>query len=202
MKDNLIIYFALLISISGCSSSKITSSWKQKGAIIQKPMKIMVIGLINESDRSIQENMENHLVADLKKLGYNAVSSFKEYGPNSFKKGDTAAAILKLKNSGAYAVLTIVLLDKEKEQQYVAKNYKNQFVGYGYEMYPRIFEAGYYVTNTSYFWESNFYNLKSAQLIYSAQTKSFNPGDAAALGHEYGKMIVKDMVKQKVISEQ
>ena len=72
---------------------------------------------------------------------------------------------------------------------------------YWYEMYQRVFEPGYYVTNTSYFWESNFYNLKSAQLIYSVQTKSFNPDDVAALAHEYGKMIVKDMVKQKVLSQ-
>ena len=198
----MLIKFVLLVLISGCASSKITSSWKQPAAVAQKPMKIMVIGVIKESDRSIQENMENHLVGDLEKLGYTAVSSLKEYGPNSFKKSDTAAAILKLKNSGVDAVLTIVLLDKEKEQQYVESNYRNQFYGYRYEMYMRIFEPDYYVTNTSYFWESNFYNLKSAQLIYSVQTKSFNPDDVAALGHEYGKMIVKDMVKQKVLSHQ
>ncbi len=202
MKNITLIHFILLILVSGCASSKITSSWKQPAAIAQKPFRIMVIGLMKESDRSIQENMENHLVADLEKLGYTAVSSFKEYGPNSFKKGDTAAAILKLKNSGVDAVLTIVLLDKDKEQQYVSNNYRNQFYGYRYEMYMRVFEPGYYVTNTSYFWESNFYNLKSSQLIYSVQTKSFNPDDVAALAHEYGKMIVKDMVRQKVISQQ
>ncbi len=202
MKNSMLITFALLVLISGCASSKITSSWKQPTAIAQKTVKIMVIGVIKESDRSIQENMENHLVEDLEKLGYMAVSSFKEYGPNGFKKGDTAAAILKLKNSGVDAVLTIVLLDKEKERQYVSNNYRNQFYGYRYEMYMRVFEPGYYVTNTSYFWESNFYDLKSSQLIYSVQTKSFNPDDAAALAHGYGKMIVKDMVKQKVLSQQ
>lgn len=198
----MLINFTFLALVSGCASSKITSSWKQPMVIAQKPVKIMVIGVIKESDRSIQENMENHLVADLEKLGYTAVSSFKEYGPSSFKKGDTAAAILKLKNSGVDAVLTIVLLDKEKEQQYVANNYRNRFIDYRYEMYLRVFEPGYYVTNTSYFWESNFYILKSAQLIYSVQTKSFNPDDVAALGHEYGKIIVKDMVKQNVLSQQ
>ena len=198
----MLINVALLVIISGCASSKITSSWKLQSAVAPKPLKIMVIGIIKESDRSIQENMENHLVGDLEKLGYTAVSSLKEYGPNGFKKGDTTAAILKLKNSGVDAVLTIVLLDKEKEQQYVSTNYRNQFYGYRYEMYMRVFEPGYYITNTSYFWESNFYDLKSLQLLYSVQTKSFNPDDVAALAHEYGKMIVKDMVKQKVLSQQ
>lgn len=202
MKISILINFALVALVSGCTSSKITSSWKQPTSIAQKPSKIMVVGVIKESDRSIQENMENHLVADLEKLGYTAVSSLKEYGPDGFKKGDTAAAILKLKNSGVDAVLTIVLLDKEKERQYVSNNYRNRFMDYRYEMYQRVFEPGYYVTNTSYFWESNLYNLKAAQLIYSVQTKSFNPDDVSALAHEYGKMIVKDMVKQKVISQQ
>ena len=184
--------------MTGCSFSKITTSWKDKSIAPQYFKKIIVIGVMRENDRAMQEKMENHLVADLKDIGYLALSSLNEYGPNTFKKGDTAAAIIKLKESNADAVLTIVLLDKEKEQQYIAANNRNRFTGYNYEMYERIYEAGYYVTNTKYFWETNLYNFKTKKLIYSAQTESFNPDDVETLAHQYGKLIIKNMLKEHI----
>lgn len=146
---------------------------------------------MRDNDRAMQEKMENHLVGDLKDIGYSVLSSLNEYGPNAFKKGDTAAAIIRLKESDADAALTIVLLDKEKEQQYIADNNRNLFTGHSYEMYERIYEAGYYVTNTKYFWKTNLYNFKTKKLIYSAQTESFNPDDVETLAHQYGKLIIK-----------
>lgn len=193
----------LISFLLSCNSSKITTSWKDEKAVARKFNKIMVIGIIREADRSIQEKMENHIVGDLKDAGYNAVSSLQEYGPNAYKQGDTAAAIVKLKNSGVDAVLTIVLLDKEKERQYIPPTYTYRsggFWGYRERLYTRIYEPGYYVTNTKYFWESNFYDMYTQKLLYSVQTQTFNPNDTESLGHEYGKIIVKHMIKQKVLT--
>jgi hypothetical protein len=193
---------AVLLVMAGCNSSKITTSWKAENITPQKYNKVLVLGLIKESDRSIQEKMENHFVGDLESLGYNAVSSLKEYGPKAFDKIEEAAAIDKLKNSGVDAVLTIVLLDKEKERQYIPSNYSNRFWGYRNARYIRIYEPGYYVTNTKYFWESNFYEMDNQKLLYSVQTQSFAPDNAGSMGHEYGKLIVKNMVKQNILQAQ
>ena len=84
---------ALLLLAAGCSTSKITSSWKAENTLPQKYNKIMVLGLIREVDRSMQQNMENHMVGDLKELGYNAVSSLQEYGPKAFDKMEEEAAV-------------------------------------------------------------------------------------------------------------
>jgi hypothetical protein len=86
---------ALLLVIAACATSKITSSWKAENTRPQKYNKIMVLGLIREADRTLQENMENHLVGDLQQLGYTAVSSLKEYGPKAFDKMDEEAALAK-----------------------------------------------------------------------------------------------------------
>lgn len=167
------------------------------------------MGLIRDADRSMQENMENHIVGDLKELGYNAVSSFKEYGPKAFEGLDEEAAISKIKDNGVGAVLTIVLLDKEKERKYIAGTiyyspygyYYNRFWGYRGTMYRRIYEPGYYVTDTKYFWESNFYDMSTQKLVYSVQTQSFDPASSESLGHEYGQIIVNDMVKSKIVNK-
>lgn len=198
-----------LLAIAGCTSSKITTSWKAQEAVPQKYNKILVLGLIRETDRTIQENMENHLVGDLQALGYTAVSSLKEYGPKAFDNMDEPTAVAKLKNSGVDAVITIVLLDKQKESKYVPGNvyyspysyYSNRFWGYRTTLYQRIYEPGYYVTDTKYFWESNLYEMANQKLVYSVQTESFDPSNSESLGHEYGQLIVKDMVKQNILKQ-
>jgi hypothetical protein len=198
---------ALLLIASGCTTSKITTSWKADDVVPQKYNKVLVLGLIRESDRTIQENMENHLLGDLKELGYNAVSSLQEYGPKVFDKMDEEAALEKLKNSGVDAVVTIVLLDKEKERKYMPGNiyyspygyYYNRFWGYRTVLSRRIYEPGYYITDTKYFWESNLYDMNTQKLVYSVQTQSFDPANSESMGHEYGQLIVKDMVKNNVL---
>lgn len=187
---------AVLI-LAACSSSKITSSWKAPDFSAKKYNKILVLGLIHDKDRSICEQMESHLVGDLQDKGYQAVSAMKEYGPKAFEGLDEKGALEKIKENGADAVLTIVLLNKEKETKYIPGqwNVSNRFWGYYGYRYRRIYEPGYYVTDTQYFWETNFYDLGNQDLLYSAQTKSFSPSSTEALGHEYGRLIVKNFDK-------
>jgi hypothetical protein len=59
------LILALFIIGAGCSTSRITNSWKAVNTTPGTYNKIMVLGLIRESDRTVQVNMENHLVVDL-----------------------------------------------------------------------------------------------------------------------------------------
>ena len=113
----------------------------------------------------------------------------------------------KIKDNGFDAVITIVLLNKERERYYVPARityspyiiYQRHFRGYYSTIYGRIYTQGYYTINTKYFWESNFYNMESKELLYSVQTESFDPDSAASLSQEYGQMIVNDMAKEGIL---
>jgi hypothetical protein len=196
---------------TGCGpSSYITSSWKSENISPKKFKKIVVLGLVRESDRSVREKMEQHIAGDLRELGYDAVCSCDEYNPKAFEGMNEKDAIAKLRNSGVDAVLTIVLLDKTKEKYYMPRTinytpynvYHRRFWGYYSTMQHRIYSEGYYSVDTKYFWESNFYDLGSDQLIYSAQSQSFNPTSIETMGHEYGQLIVKDMIKNNILNNQ
>ena len=211
MNTKSIIGLVILFLLTGCSPSRITHSWKSETASSGSYDKIMVIGIIKDHDRNLREQMENHLADDLKARGYNAVSSLKEYGPKAFDNMDEEGAITKLSNSGVDAVITIVLLDKERERNYVPARvhyspyiiYQRHFWGYYSTIYDRIYSPEYFQqVNTKYFWESNFYDIKTKQLLYSVQTESFDPASAESLGHEYGEMIVMDMFEKKIINHQ
>jgi hypothetical protein len=205
-------YFSIIVMLLllSCSTSRVTSTWKAENVQSKKYNKILVLGLIRESDRSIREKMEQHLLGDLKEHGYNAICACEEFGPKTFENMTEKEAITKLSNSGIDAVLTIVLLDKTKERYYVPRrvyyspyyNYHNHFWGYYTTMYDRIYSPGYYEVSTKYFWESNFYDMDNKQLVYSVQTQSFDPASSESLAHDYGKLIVNSMVKNKVLSTQ
>lgn len=210
MKNNIMIAGIFLLLFSGCSSSRITSSWSAADASPKKYNKVMVLGLIRDQDRSICEYMEKHFVDDLKDLGYNAVSAQVQFGPKAFENMCEKDAVDKIRSSGADAVITIVLLDKSKEQYYVPAQRQNlprsvyyrRFGGYYTTIYDRIYTPGYYVTDTKYFWESNLYDMTTKDLVYSVQTESFDPNSSESLGHEYGKLIVENMEKKNVLIKQ
>ena len=193
--------------MAGCKSSMITHSWKSETASQKKYNKIMIVALVKNKDHNLREQMEKHLVDDLLAKGQNASSSFSELGPKSFEGMNENQVIDKIKKLRADAVLTIVLLDKEKEKYYVPGRvyyspyiiYHRRFWGYYTTIYDRIYEPGYYSENTDYFWESNFYDLANKDLVYSVQTKSFNPETLESLAHEYGKVICNDMLEKGIL---
>jgi len=110
----LIMAVILIASIMSCGpSSQIISSWKPNNIHPNQYNKIMVLGLINNADRTLREKMEEHIAGDLRELGYNAICSCDEFDPKAFEGMDEKQAIQKLTNSGIDAVLTIVLLDNK-----------------------------------------------------------------------------------------
>ena len=205
-----VLSFIVLLVLAGCSTTYITSTWRAPDAGMKKYGKIMVVGIVRQADRTIRQQMEAHLAGDLKELGYHAVSSYEVYGPKAFQDMTEERVNKKLAKDGVDAVLTVVLLDKQKEKHYVPGRvvfspyitYHRQFWGYYHSLYTRIEAPGYYEVTTRYFWESNFYDLTEGQLLYSVQTQSFDPESVNMLAHQYAQKIIQSMVKSHLIEKQ
>ena len=197
---------ALMISCG--SSTKVTSSWKANGASASSSSlkKVMVVALLPQQDRNLQQSLEKGLVNRLAEKNIQAFSAYEQYGPNSISRNERQA-LNRIKKSGVDGVITIVLLDKKKERDYVPGNvmvrpygpYYNRFWGYYSNVYDRVYTPGYYETNTNYFFESNLYSLNTDKLLYSVQSESFDPSSTQQLGKEYSKSIVDDMMKGGVL---
>jgi hypothetical protein len=168
----------------------------------------MVMAILGDQNRAIQQKMEAHVVAELGKRGYKATSFFAENGPQYISKADEQAAIATIGKAHADAVLTIVLLDTAKEHRYVPgtvsyypSGYYNHFWGYYVNTYDRIYSPGYYTVNTHFYWETNLYRATNQELLYSVSTESFDPGSADKLAEQYGEVIVRDMLRKHVIDK-
>jgi hypothetical protein len=195
------------VILFSCQTNRITATWTDKNVSPKKYNKILVLGVLIDNDRELQSKMEKHLAGDLNDLGYSAFAATNVFPPGTFVKEDTAKAIEALNGKGFDAVLTIVLLNKEKEKHYIPGRtiytpyapYHDRLDLYYYTMYDRIQTEGYYESATKIFWESNFYDRDTKKMIYSSQTESFESGSKDNLANYYGVLLVNNLVKSKVL---
>lgn len=209
MKQIKLLLIALPILLTACTSSKLTSSWKDPGTNkeLSRFKNILVVGM-QPNDRQLKEQMENQLTESLKKEGINAKASFDEFGPKAFANMSEDAITNRLKAKGYDGIITIALLDKSKEQDYVPGRvnytpigtYYNRFTRYFTTVYDRVYTPSYYTTSTNYFWETNLYDAKEDKIVYSAQSQSFDPSSISSMSKEHGKLIVKDLEKNGLLS--
>ena len=90
----------------------------------------MVVGIIKDSSTALRKKMETHLVNDFRSVGYDAVSALEEFGVGGLAGLEQEETYIKLCNKGIDAVITIALLDRNKEKFYVparVKYYSNLY---------------------------------------------------------------------------
>jgi hypothetical protein len=208
MKTSKNLLLAAIVLAASCTSTKTTSSWRspdiRPGYLSGK--KIMVVALLPEKDRELQKSMESQLAGDLASKGVQAVSGYETFGPKYIPE-DEQKALQKLRKAGVNDVLTVVLLDKDKQKSFtpgrvdvVPVGYYRTWFGYYRTVYSRIYSPGYYTSDTKLYWESNLYDLSENKLLYSSQSESFDPSSVSQLASDYSKRLVDDMTKQKLVA--
>ena len=198
----------ILFLLAACQPSRITQTCTAPDHQPVKYKKILVLGVLTPAENELQVKIENHMAVDLYNLGYNAVAANQVFPPGTFVKGDTARAKAAIADKGFDAVMTIVLLDKKKEQVYVPGRVTdhNYYLRYGRfdryltEVSERIFTPGYFTEETKYFWENNFYDIAAKKMIYSARSRSFDTNSRSTLAHTYGQLLTENLIKSKILN--
>lgn len=199
--------FALILT--GCSTGvKMTSSWNDTKSTTHIN-KILVIGLFGEKSRALREQMEEQMAGNLAKLGYNAVTSYREFGPKKFVNisEDRAMRIIDSSYASNYdGVIIVSIGDKNSTKSYVPGYYSPYpYYGYGwgyspfYSPFYRPYSPGYYRTNRHYSFEANLYDLANKKILYSGQSDVLNPTSPGTLSIDYSRVILKDMRKKNVL---
>jgi hypothetical protein len=207
MKRMIFLCLPILVLLSCSSSTKVTNSWNAANTEHKPLNKVMIIALTANKDRTLREQLEQRLAEGLSAEGYNTTSAYFEYGPKAFEGMKEQAVLRKLSTSGIDGVITVSILDKEKEKNHIRGTVTRQpmrvrsgrFWGDYNARYNRIYEPGYYTTSTKYFIETNLYDVTTNQLLYSAQSETFDPSSAQSLAINYSKAIVKDMKEKQLL---
>jgi len=196
----------ILTLINSCSSTRIASSWKADDAKTKPYHNIMVWGMLPEKDSLMRKQVEVHMVNDLVSKGYHAVASTDVYKEKAYKKLNSGEILSEFKQTGVDAVITMVLLKKEKEEKYFPGGVFNQPVDgsgnldrYHTDIFEKVLTPGYYISSTNFYWEAVLFELVREKPVYVVRTNSFDPASADRLAHENGELIIKDMLKKKII---
>ena len=201
--------FWILVLLAGCNPSRITQTWTAPQHQTIPYKHILVIGVLPETDSVLRARIEGHFSTDLFNLGYKADAAHLQFPPGTFIKGDTARAEALIRAKGYDAVLTIVLLDKKKEQLYVPgkvdyntnPQLHGRFERYITEVSEKIYSPGYFTEETRYIWENNFYDVQKRQLVYSARSRSFALRSTNQLAHSFAALMIDNLVKFQILRE-
>src|SRR5262245_4075812 len=194
-------------ALASCAAStQLTSSWADPAAAGRSYKKIVVVGVTNKAP--IRREYEDAFSRELAARGVTATPSYNFGGPDN--KLDKDAAIAKLQEIGADAVLVTRLVDKEQYQTYYPPSYStvaapSPYYGgwYGYYSmgYSYMTSPGYVEENQVYRIETILYDVNGDKLIWSGLTETtLISGDAPDA--EIAPMIAAlsyDMEKHKVL---
>ena len=206
MKKYLILFIAVL-ALSGCgSNTSIVNSWRDPNITVAQEhfKKVLVVALVK--DEASRRTAENRIAAS------NPIFKTSYQYLNETTKQLTQEQKLKiLQDENFDGVITLRLVSKEKETNYVPGTYTGMYYGgfdglyagmYGYGfgnwygMYsPYFYDPGYYQETTSYMVETNIFSLKENKLIWTGTTKSEYVNDLGSTVDAIMEAVVKEMRK-------
>lgn len=203
------------VLLSSCSSTKLIGSWKRDDI---EPKNYQNLGVVLLSPKvSNKAIIESEVASTLRAHSIPAKATFDIFpfagksevikslnlGPDELRE-----YVRKRVNKFEFdALLIISLLDEKKEVRYnqgasfsfAAPVYNYNYYGYYSYVYTTIYEPGYYTSTTTYFVESNLYDVATEKLIWTGQTKTKDPSSIEKEVNNFASIIVDEMINKKVL---
>jgi hypothetical protein len=212
MKKNNIPFFLIILLLSACGTpTHVTSSWRKQNATATGYKNIFIAAM--SSNIPAKQAVENGLQALLQQKGLTVEKSIDVFPPNfSTQTGQQKEFIVsKIQSSGADGILTIALLRKETESRFVPTGgswnpglrygYYNRFWNYYSNWSPYLNAPGYYDNRNTYYLETNLYDARTEELIWAAQSETYDPSSIDSFLKGYVKSIYSRMVADGLISD-
>lgn len=191
-------FFIFIFFIISCAGTKLTHKQINEEFKGKPVSNILVIG-IADNDKN-RRAFENKFVAQLKKAGINAISSANVIPmPTDLKleKEDILSVVKKYQNDAV--IITHVKSLEEKEVRTRDARSRTSFYSYYGFVYGYANNSNYSGTNTSVLLETNLYDVKTEQLIWSGQSKTLKPESVNELLNDVIKVVIDDLQKNNLV---
>jgi hypothetical protein len=164
----------------------------------------VVAGVIKSGDDSIRTEVERNFSEALNNLGYHAVAAVAEFGTAGLSGMGEVETYIKLCNNGIDAVMTIALIDGNKESRQKSRR------SYGYPSdyyYTRIWNykniqadlTGDKSNGGHYFWEIILFNLNTLEAECTIQTRPFKDIKLVEATNDLEEQVIQKMLKEKIL---
>lgn len=211
MKPITIIIITTLC-FAGCApTTQITGSWKNTDTQLSGNLNTILVTALT-SRTTARQAVENNIAAALEEKGYKTVKSMDVMPPTftSGKTPDREELLSKINGTNADAILTVALIDEETETRYTPGSvryapfprfgYYGTFWGYYNTWYPTLYDPGYYEEDKVYFIETNLYDVETQQLLWSAQSETYNPRSLPEFAEDFAHVVVSRLERDELLN--
>jgi len=178
---SLVAIVIIVLLLSACASTQLVTEWQDKRYQGGQLNRIMVIGAIDNT--LYRRTYEDAIVEKFQENGIDAVASYTLM--SDLKDYDDEGKLKRaVETTKADAVLVAKLIAYDESEQYIPPSYDvSPYIGAGGGYYHSYHSAvfvsyrpGYIKKTTIIRIGSEVFLADSEQLLWAAETKSFNPG--------------------------
>jgi hypothetical protein len=202
------ILLLVLFSVSGilftsCSSgTSIIATWRNEQVSIKNIKKILVIGIAK--DPWVRKMFEGELKDEFLANGVEAVSSLEIVSPDEKISKENFGLYFGNKGFDAVVVTRVVAEKIDKQQIYNYTPTYGLYGGYGFYgyysySYTYLNTPGYMVETRNINLETNVFDVKSKQMVWSTISESFDVQKASDVIHPLVRLIVDKMAEDGLI---
>ncbi len=202
-----IVLSLLILNSCGTTSTVITGSWEKPD--IEKRYDNLFVEAFTPQEE-VEGALEFQMIEKLQEKGIKASRNEQQLPPGPVENDQDKEEVMdNIQENGADGILTISIIDKESESRYVPGPspyapysrypYYGSFWGYYDYWYPYFHDPGYYTTENVYYIETNLFDAETEDLIWSAQSKTYEQANLKTFSKDYAKEVVEELVKDGVI---
>ena len=196
----------LIALLSSCGpTTKLTGSWTKPDYEPIKYKRVVVLGIgSNSVNRRI---FEDQVQTRLEAKGYPVIAALDLLPPNAAIGTITKEIVMSIFESADIdGVFTMSMRHQEDTRRYVPGSsyympydYNTSFYDFygGFNNY--YYSPGYYTGSVQVFLEADFFDLKTGEMKWSAQTKSTDVGSIDKMAVQFADVIVADFIEKNVL---
>ena len=193
---------ACVLTVAGCGSTQIQSSWKDAGYSAAPLQRVLVVGIADEA--AVRKIFEDTFTEQLRAMGVSAEPSYRRMP--EVKQGDAAAIKAAAHDIGMDKVLVTHLVGVEKKEFYnppvttpMPYSPSSTYGQYYSTVYDYVHEPGYYSTHEFVKLETSLYEMETEKLIWRAATETVDPEDARKAAQDLCRVLLRDMKAKGLI---
>lgn len=194
----------LLAGVTACSSTKLTTRWKDEQYAGPAFSSIFIIGLVK--DNVSRRYLEDTLASRLEKDGVKGIPAYRLM-PTPVDLDEEAEIREAVGQTDADAVLIVTLTGVDKQERVVPPRVDYvPAMGMGYGMYPyymssyqAVYQPGYTTIDTLIGMEQKLFSVATEKLVWAGQTEAVNPPSRDKVVGEMADLSIADLKKSGLV---
>ena len=196
------LFVIFLFIMTSCATTSLNAVWKDE-SYQGRITNVLVMGVSKQPVR--KRFFEDEFARQFQAHGVSATSSYRVFQSDGMLEKDLVLS--KMRDMGIDTFLITRMVDKKTVETYIPGQVHHyappvphrRWHGYYAASYGTIYEPGYTVKNEIVVLETNLYDAKNEELIWSALSETIKEGNEERVIKNFIKLIIKNLSATNLI---